>query len=463
MTYNLVASLLDPYSMVNPPQDLLAYNMRGLPQHPLPQQHPLPPHDAGTHASSFDALVPHTGSFDAFVPHSLHDYADPAARSYSHQPAAPPQPPQHYYHDDLAPLPVLYEPFDYAGLETPDSYAAYKYPVAPYGMISGVVPDMHQLPMDDHASHSHRDDVFRGSDVLDAPSPNYAAPYDSLAVLAPAHPMSTPIQPTPIQPAWPDRPSALAGQALSLPGDGIHSSPLRDSSPYVPRRQYKIVRGIAGGQATRPPQPAPGAAVLYVPVELELLGASVEEVSAFPWSHMERSDGRRIIRVERRQLGPTISASFLVVGAADDHPEPEPAAPGVDVVEVSCLDHVLDDEDECGSTYYITSVEVVSIVELLIGTTYADLRLRRKEKGRIRLNLMPYWLKRPVSLKWGDGVCYDSRGEFARRIMRYEIRKPRGFDKEVRILPWERLIAALQRALQCYFAEIPQNEEKHFS
>ena len=39
-----------------------------------------------------------------------------------------------------------------------------------------------------------------------------------------------------------------------------------------------------------------------------------------------------------------------------------------------------------------------------------------------------------------------------------EIRKPRGFDKEVRILRWDKLVPALQRALQSYYTEIPIND-----
>lgn len=53
---------------------------------------------------------------------------------------------------------------------------------------------------------------------------------------------------------------------------------------------------------------------------------------------------------------------------------------------------------------------------------------------------------------------HDYRMELAKRIMGYEIRKPRGFDKEVRILRWDKLIPALKRALQSYYTEIPQHD-----
>ena len=157
--------------------------------------------------------------------------------------------------------------------------------------------------------------------------------------------------------------------------------------------------------------------------------------------------------------------------------------PGVDVVEVLCLecsvrsseDPELSDDDEPhikiegnrAYQYYITLVEVIEIVELLIGTQAKDSAERRRERGRVRLNLVPFWLKRPISLRMneplalahqGNPTNLDFRVELAKRIMGYEIRKPRGFDKEVRILRWDKLVPALKRALQSYYTEIPPNE-----
>jgi len=113
-----------------------------------------------------------------------------------------------------------------------------------------------------------------------------------------------------------------------------------------------------------------------------------------------------------------------------------------------------------GYEYYITSVEVVGIVELLIGTQLAEPQERRKERGRIRSNLVLFWLKKPVSLRIQEGRNSghtnnkDLRYELAKRIMSYDIRRPRGFDKEVRILRWDKLIPALKRALQSYYVEL---------
>lgn len=225
-------------------------------------------------------------------------------------------------------------------------------------------------------------------------------------------------------------------------------------------RRFKIVRGIAGGLVTRPPELGTSLGKEYLHVDLNVFNALIEEINRVPWSYAERSDGRRIVRVECTQHEHVVNALFSVVGLALEHPEPAAAPPHTEVVEVSCLNYTLADSNDQETDYSITLVEVVNIIEALIGTKEKELILRRREKGRIRLNLMPFWLKKPLpSKKTAMTSDYaDSRLDFARRIMDYEIRKPRGFDKDVRILPWDKLVAALHRALLCYFAEMPQDD-----
>ncbi|ODV94380.1 hypothetical protein PACTADRAFT_60590, partial [Pachysolen tannophilus NRRL Y-2460] len=257
-------------------------------------------------------------------------------------------------------------------------------------------------------------------------------------------------------------------------------------------KKYRVVRGVSsGGCATRPPKEAKNSTSKFVKVKLHLSNADGNELCLPEWNLLEREDGRRIIRVERRQNRENIVASFSVVGSAIDHPAPVPAPEGVDVVEVSCLECIVDEnyddfEDPLESQiqqqpqqhlktakklagkkngskteYYITSVEVIKIVELLIGSQKADGPNKRRERGRIRSNLVPFWSRKPVSSKKGLSPSAspievrDFRIELAQRIMGYETRKPRGFDKEVRILKWDKLVPALKRALQSYYIEIP--------
>lgn len=227
--------------------------------------------------------------------------------------------------------------------------------------------------------------------------------------------------------------------------------------------KFRIVRGItAGGASTRPPKQEPGLGCRFVPAELAIHSASMDDLCLLSWDDNEMADRRRIIRIERTQNGAKVNAAFLVVGLAAAHPNPAPAPVGTDVLEVSCLqcfsleaNH--DDADDLDVNYYITSVEVVGIVEMLIDMRDMDLVSRRRERGRIRSNLMPFWLKKAVSSKKNsESEPGDPRMEFARRIMAYDVRKPRGFDKDVRILRWEKLLPALQRALQCYYVEVPE-------
>lgn len=255
-------------------------------------------------------------------------------------------------------------------------------------------------------------------------------------------------------------------------------------------KRYKVVRGVsAGGCSTRPPKESIESNSIYLPVELELNDASLKLMCYPKWSSAEIEDKRRIIRIERIQSGPKLMANFSILGAAKDNMTTAPAAPNVDVVEVSCLrclanlnEDIYSSDDESktanyssnysGSSevynYYITSVEVLGIVELLIGTKSNDPAERRREKGRIRSNLVPFWSKKPISSRMNESsssspsspINQDYRMELAKRIMGYEIRKPRGFDKEVRILRWDKLVPALKRALQSYYTEIPQNDSK---
>ncbi|CAK7893805.1 hypothetical protein CAAN1_09S05512 [[Candida] anglica] len=262
-------------------------------------------------------------------------------------------------------------------------------------------------------------------------------------------------------------------------------------------RRFRVIRGMsAGGSTSKPPKVSPNCTSDFQPVELEIIDGTVEDICFPKWNYEEKSDRRRIVRIERTQEGSKLVAKFSIVGSAAEHPVPVPATnPNVDVIEVSCLecsirndyygDEETQDSDDGGGhspksmangggggsrssfqdelgyrhQYYITSVEVVGIVELLIGTQLKDPAERRKERGRVRSNLVPFWSKKPISSRETEESLQgsDFRWELAKRIMGYEMRKPRGFDKEVRILRWDKLIPALKRALQSYYTEIPRD------
>ncbi|CUM67833.1 uncharacterized protein PRCAT00005541001 [Priceomyces carsonii] len=270
--------------------------------------------------------------------------------------------------------------------------------------------------------------------------------------------------------------------------DKYEENPVRSDGS----KRYKVIRGVsAGGCSTRPPKVSAGNDSIYLPVNLNIIGASVKDICYPKWSISEKEDRRRIIRIERIQNGPKLTTHFTIVGAANENPVTLPPPPNIDVVEVSCLECTVKINDENESSddenkkdpittyvksendgeayqYYITSVEVIEIVELLIGMQSKDVAERRRERGRVRSNLVPFWSKKPISSRMSESTSsvngpggptnQDFRNELAKRIMGYEIRKPRGFDKEVRILRWEKLVPALKRALQSYYTEIPLSD-----
>ncbi|KAH3667998.1 hypothetical protein OGAPHI_001752 [Ogataea philodendri] len=250
----------------------------------------------------------------------------------------------------------------------------------------------------------------------------------------------------------------------------------------IESKTYPLVRGMnSGGSTTKPPPPDKTGRSQYLKCKLSIVDGDEKSVCMPAWDDMEKQEQRRIIRIERRQNLNQVIVSFHILPSSESN-ETRPAPPGVDVVEVSCLEcHQNMDLSEDDSTtvvtgdgydnlnrqFYITSVEVIKIVELLIGCQTNNQKERRAERGRIRSNLVPFWSKKPISSKKvssSDNLSdvigktnADLRNELAQRIMSYETRKPRRFDKEVRILEWRKLAPALRRALQSYYVKIPSD------
>lgn len=297
--------------------------------------------------------------------------------------------------------------------------------------------------------------------------------FESTTRIVPAHSVS--YNPMNYNTYTPVRNSAMTGNDVKQAYGALQIAP----------KKYKLVRGVSSsGSTTRPPKNAKNKAVIYFPVELEVRGASFKEICCSQWSPAEIEDGRRIVRIEKTQDGKKLYVDFSVVGSANESPTTLPAPEGTDVIEVSCLrckvnPDELQDKTDVGNIrrfklehmnefflHYITSVEVIEMVELLIGAQYSDSTERRKERGRIRSNLVPFWSKKPISSRMEQGgntaslgarySNHDYRIELAKRIMSYEIRKPRGFDREVRILEFEKLMSSLKRAMQSYYVEVPR-------
>lgn len=227
--------------------------------------------------------------------------------------------------------------------------------------------------------------------------------------------------------------------------------------PVARKWQYNIVRGGLGGPNNRPTLDKPN--VKYQPLNLKVLNASTSAINSTPWTPEEEEDGRRIIRVERLQHGASLEVHFKVLKSEPSKPVELSESEGIDWEEVSMIKFDSRSRDNSAG-YFMTSVEFIEVIECLIGHKTMAHSERRKERGRIRLNLMRFWLKTPLpsrdSLKSGE---HDSRViELALKIRKYSVSKPPGFNKEVRIMPWDKLEAAMQHALEYYFAEVPIGE-----
>lgn len=157
------------------------------------------------------------------------------------------------------------------------------------------------------------------------------------------------------------------------------------------------------------------------------------------WTEFEQTEGRRMFRVTRQRNGVSINAHFDVI---DQNCFTFPSDGESKYLVVSCLYNPCKNSDE---HFYITSVEVLKLVNLLIGYKETSTKARKEDKGRIRSNLCSY-LEKPCS-----GSEWQS---FLDRINDYSHHKPIDFPKEVRLMKWSSLNEALQKAVLFYRAYV---------
>lgn len=265
------------------------------------------------------------------------------------------------------------------------------------------------------------------------------------------------------------------GMVQHGPDDIIY--PMISTEPSQP-----LVRGFTVGRATREPLQPPGQRHIYEKSSVEMYNETTADICEPPWSREERRDMRRIVRVIREQYGSTVKATFQIV-----RPQDVDSTRFSNCLEVSCLlclwdsrfpstddKYVVsttpDDELRLDHQYFITSVEVVKLVLFLANMrqdgTGGDLR---RESGRIRSSLHAFWTGKPINSKKRktkastqnnvvnpelNKTNVDFRFDLACRVMNYKTRKPRGFDKDVRILEWSNLGPAVKRAMKSYYVEM---------
>ncbi|RDW69537.1 hypothetical protein BP6252_08557 [Coleophoma cylindrospora] len=147
------------------------------------------------------------------------------------------------------------------------------------------------------------------------------------------------------------------------------------------------------------------------------------------WTEDEVKCRRRLVLFKRSQSGSMITTTFSRV-SPEDRPQ--------NSICVSCIYW------EGEGNYYITSVEVISLLEKLVAT-----RFDVEEKNRIRRNLEGL---KPVTVhKQGSANSED----FFKLIMGFPNPKPRNIEKNVKVFKWDDLANALHKIFSRYCERPP--------
>lgn len=193
-----------------------------------------------------------------------------------------------------------------------------------------------------------------------------------------------------------------------------------------------------------------GLHIAYYHIFLKFSFTEGYDVNLTPWSEFERLEGRRIIQVRRTQLGTCLHAQLNI--CREDLLVPD-VKYDPDTIEVSCLRFLHHDMTE---EFFVTSVDVLRIVELLLNNKEPDQRRRRKERARIRSNLKRFWKHDFADLKHEFEIENELQLAFKKRIQLYDYRNPVIIRRGVRLMSWNQLAPALRRAL-LYFRAIRDN------
>ena len=150
------------------------------------------------------------------------------------------------------------------------------------------------------------------------------------------------------------------------------------------------------------------------------------------WSSEEFAMKRRIVRFWREQNGTTVHTYFKSIRPGEHHLPFD-----ANERRISCI--YWDERNE----YYVTSVDIIALLELLVG-----IPLDVDEKNRIRRNLEnlgPYTISKtkPISQ------------DFHKITMSFINPKPRNIDKDVKVFRWAMLGDGLRKVVSRYVCCVP--------
>jgi hypothetical protein len=145
------------------------------------------------------------------------------------------------------------------------------------------------------------------------------------------------------------------------------------------------------------------------------------------WTEQEHLDQRRLVRFWRRQHDHEIICNCQAIPPTNRVNTPQE-------IIVSCI-YWQDKHD-----YFITSVDIIYLLEALIGV-----RFTTEEKNRVRRNLEGF---RPLTV---SKMKPDS-GDFFKVIMAFNHPKPRNIEKDLKVFAWSSLPTALKKIISKYSA-----------
>ncbi|KAL8932602.1 MAG: hypothetical protein Q9211_006224 [Gyalolechia sp. 1 TL-2023] len=160
------------------------------------------------------------------------------------------------------------------------------------------------------------------------------------------------------------------------------------------------------------------------------------ESMAENWTSEERKTNRRLVQFWRSQHGRFVNAGFDRVSADDKTPK---------ITCVNCIYWA--ERQEC----YITSVDTISILEMLAGVRFSV-----EEKNRVRRNLEGM---HPTTMhKDQDDIDCCS---FFRVIMSLQNPRPRNIEKAIKVFAWKDLERMLKKVMSKYSADYMSIARRH--
>ena len=143
------------------------------------------------------------------------------------------------------------------------------------------------------------------------------------------------------------------------------------------------------------------------------------------WTPEEHSAERRVVRFWREYHGSSINLFFIPLRADEQALPPE-----MDELRISCIYR------EEKSDYYITSVDTIALLELILDAGPGD---NTQEKNRIRRNIDSYHIKPCISKANSE--------RFFELIMGFPDPKPSKIKKDVKVFHWSKLEEALNKVV----------------